>query len=345
MQPHFPFPRPPALGEAVQVAPGIRWLRMPLPFALDHINLWLIEDGEGWALIDTGIADDTTRALWTGAFDTALGGRPITRLIATHFHPDHMGLATWLQDRFGVALEASLAEWTTGRMLSLDGGEGARQSSLAFYRGAGAEESVLDTVRKRGNRYADIVAGIPASFKRILPGQDLILGGRPWRVVSGRGHSPDMVCLWCEELSLLISGDQILPSISPNISVWPAEPEGDPLALFLDSLAAFRELPGDLLVLPSHGLPFYGLHGRIDTLAHHHRLRLDETLAAAGRPMSANDMLQVLFKRRLDSHQVFFALGESLAHMHYLAGTGAMVGETGPDGVRRFWAVPGGGTP
>jgi glyoxylase-like metal-dependent hydrolase (beta-lactamase superfamily II) len=263
-------------------------------------------------------------------------GRPLSRLIVTHFHPDHMGLAAWFERRFPVAMESTQAEWLYGRMLSLDTGEAFVETSLEFYRGAGFNEELLSLVAERGNAYGARVKHIPSACLRLRDGDFLRLGAFRWQVIVGEGHSPELACLWCEERNLLISGDQILPSISPNVSVWPSEPDADPLRLFLGSLERFRRLPNDCLVLPSHGRPFIGLHERIDALILHHQERLAETLEACRQPITARDLLSIMFPRDLDSHQLFFAIGESLAHLHFLKGKGEVLRETDGAGVHRF---------
>ncbi|MDR3437181.1 MBL fold metallo-hydrolase [Telmatospirillum sp.] len=332
----YPIVHPPLPGHTIRVAPGILWLRMPLPFALNHINLWLIEDGAGWAVVDTGVPDQESRRLWQGVFAGPMGGRPLSRLVVTHFHPDHMGLASWLERQFGIVMEATQAEWLYGRMLSLDTSESFVEASRRFYQGTGFGEDLLAIVTERGNAYGARIKHVPTHCRRLRDGSLLDMGGRRWRVMVGEGHAPELACLWCEDLNVLISSDQILPSISPNVSVWPSEPEADPLRQFLESLKRFRELPGDCLVLPSHGRPFVGLHERIDALLAHHRDRLDETLEACAQPMTAFDLQAIMFRRPLDSHQVFFAIGESLAHLHYLAAEGQIIRETDAKGVHRF---------
>jgi glyoxylase-like metal-dependent hydrolase (beta-lactamase superfamily II) len=309
---------------------------MPLPFQLNHINLWLIEDGDGWVVIDTGVGGEKSRALWQRVFDGPLRGRPLTQMIATHYHPDHMGLAAWLVERFGLLMQTTLPEWLMGRMLSLDGGQRARDASLRFYASAGADGALLEAVAKRGNAYMSLAEGVPATFRRILEDEELVIGGKRWRVVVGRGHSPLMACLLCEELGLFISGDQVLPSITPNVSVWPSEPEGDPLTLFLKTMKAFRALPDDVLVLPSHGTPFIGLHGRIEWVEHHHDARLAETLDGAASSITTAELLKVLFPRELDAHQIYFALGETLAHLNHLLGAGKVARETDANGVHHY---------
>jgi len=326
-------------GTLKEVAPGIHWLRMPLPFKLDHINLWALEDGEGWTLVDTGINRDETRAAWQGLFDGPLGGRPIKRIIVTHFHPDHMGLAGWLTEKFDVEMWATEKEWGTASGLYKDTGPGHVERARHFYRAAGFGEELMQEVEKRQNPYPSRVSLIPEHFRKIAEDDIIDIGGRGWRVIVGTGHSPEHACLYCDEAKVLISGDQILPKITPNVSVWPQFPEMNPLNLFLGSLGKFRGLDTETLVLPSHNWPFQGLIERLDQLAHHHDERLDEVVAVCAEPQSGTQVLKHLFKRELDSHQLFFAIGESLAHLHYLEGQGRIVSETNAHSVTLFRAA------
>ncbi|MBX6369494.1 MAG: MBL fold metallo-hydrolase [Rhodospirillales bacterium] len=325
----------PESGTTIDVAPGVKWLRMPLPFVLNHINLWLLEDRDGWAIVDTGLSSEPTRAIWERIFETELDGRPVTRVIVTHFHPDHMGNAGWLCRRFKVPLHVSETEWLWARSLSLDADDASfHREQAPFYRRAGLEDHALDGFTGRGNRYRPGVSPVPRSFHRLSDGQQIDIGGRSWRVVVGRGHSPEHACLYCAELGVLISGDQVLPKISPNVGVWPTEPEGDPLSFYLASLEKLRqEVSGDVLVLPSHNLPFRGLDTRIDQLLRHHEQRLDALEAACARPQTAAELVPVLFSRALDSHQLGFAIGETLAHLQCLRTMGRIRRRTRPDGV------------
>lgn len=336
----YPWAEPPAAGTLHPVAEGVRWLRMPLPFALDHINLWVLDDADGAAvsLVDTGIATDSTKAVWDALFAGPLAATPPARVICTHFHPDHMGLAGWLCGRFGIPLWATLAEWAFGQMLSQDVSDAYVETQVTFYRRAGFEAQTLDVVRARKNPYAPRVSPIPKSVRRLIDGEKFTVGGRSWEVVVGRGHAPEHAALYCADLGVLISGDQVLPRISPNVSVWPQEPEANPLGLFLDSLRTIKQrVPADVLVLPSHGRPFKGLHTRIDELIAHHADRLDDCLAAcADGPKTGMDILPVLFRRELDDHQTMFAIGESLAHLHALVADGRLVRSLDADGIWRF---------
>ncbi len=339
--PDYAYDTAPDPGETIKVADGVFWLRMPLPFKLDHINLWLLddssEDGEGWAIVDTGINRDEVKAAWETVFEGHFTeAKPLKRVIVTHFHPDHLGLAGWLTRRFEVPLWMPREEWAWGRMLSLDSDTTLRAAFRRFYLAAGFDDDMMAAAKARAGRYAKAVSRVPGSFRRIADGMNISIGGRPWRVITGHGHSPEHACLYCEELDVLIAGDQVLPKISPNISVWPQEPDADPLTLFLDSLEKFRGLGQDTLVLPSHNLPFRGLDGRIDDLQAHHALRLEETVAASAVPVTGVEVLRQLFKRDLDTHQLFFAIGEALAHLHHLMGQGIVRRRMGDDGVHLF---------
>ena len=333
----FPVATPPAPGETRPIAPGVLWLRMPLPFALNHINLWLLEDGPGWTIVDCGFAGEATTGLWEQIFAEGLAGRPVRRIIVTHYHPDHIGLAGWLAERWDAPLWITEKEWLHARMMTGDGVADYTRAARGFARRAGLDEAASDVFAVRHAGYRRGVPSVPPCYHRIGEGTEIEIGGRQWRVIIGEGHAPELAALYCAETGVLIAGDQILPKISPNISVPPHEPEGDPLARYLRSLGKFREaLPPDTLVLPSHNLPFRGVYARIDQLAAHHEARCAETIAACERPHSAADLLPVMFRRQLDRHQTAFALGEALAHLHYVANQGEIECMTGPDGVARF---------
>ncbi len=332
----FPHAAPPAPAEVIEVARGVWWLRMPLPFALDHINLWLLADGDGWAQVDCGYGDAATRALWQAHFDSTLGGRPITRVVATHYHPDHLGNAAWLTARFDCPLVMPQAEFLTAHLVG-DACPGHNTESIcALFRAHGMSDEHLASMRERGNRYRRGVPELPTSFRRLLAGDDLDIGGNRWHAIGGYGHSPEHMALYCEQLDVCISGDMLLPKISTNVSVSPVEAEGDPLARFLDSLAAFTALPQQTLILPSHGLPFTGAALRVDQLHAHHAARLAELEAAAERPRTAADLVPVLFRRELDMQQRFFAMGEAIAHLNYLWHAGRLARTITVDGTIRF---------
>ncbi len=332
----FPVAAPPRRGELVSIAPGVSWLRMPLPFALDHINLWLLEDGPGWTIVDAGYAMPETQAAWELIFTDHLGGRPVTRIIVTHYHPDHIGLAGWLTERWRARLWITEKEWLYARVMSR-GSDDFGPLRREFARRAGLDAAASELFGAREKSYRRGVPTVSPAFRRIADGVTIQIDGREWRVIVGEGHAPELACLYCAEAGVLISGDQVLPRISPNVSVQPHEPDGDPLAQYLTSLAKLRAaVPSETLVLPSHNLPFFGLHARIDDLAAHHAARCEELVAALTEPRSAVDMLPVLFRRPLDPHQTAFALGEALAHLHYLEGRGALDRVHGPDGVDRF---------
>jgi glyoxylase-like metal-dependent hydrolase (beta-lactamase superfamily II) len=329
----YPWPDPPPPGAAVELVPGVRWLRMPLPFKLDHINLWLLEDEAGVTVVDTGIGLDDSRALWEKVFAVELGGRPVTRVVVTHFHPDHMGNAAWIAERFGVDVWCAQAEWLVAQLAWRAGDIDRRL--LHFHRN-GVPEEAMEQLRHRGNPYPRVVPAVAPSFRALRDGDALSIGGQAWRVLTVLGHSPEQATLHAPARTVLIAGDQVLPTITTNVSVWPDQPLGNPLRLYLESLERYRPLAAETLVLPSHGLPFHGLHARLDALRAHHEERLARALDALGAPRTGADLILVLFARELDVHQYGFAIGETLAHLHYLEWQGRVRRVLGADGVYRF---------
>lgn len=333
---HYPHATPPEPGEVRVIAPGVHWLRMPLPFALNHINLWLLEDGDAWVIVDTGIGTEDTRKYWDAALATTVGSRPVSRVILTHHHPDHSGNAGWLTQRFGAPLVLTQTEYLACHSVLKANAGYDLEALLAMYRTNGLTPENEAKMRTRGNHFQRLVPDFPTSYSRLLNGMKLSIGGREWRVLVGYGHSPEHASLYCEAENVMISGDMMLPKITTNVSVQAVEPLGNPLKLFLDSTRAQAVLPADLLVLPSHGLPFRGIRERVEQLVHHHDLRLAELEAACDTPKSASDVIPVLFRRPLDGHQMFFAMGESTAHLHYLEAEGRVARLAGKDGVLRY---------
>lgn len=336
----------PEPGQVMEVAPGVLWVRMGLPFALNHINLWLIEDDvvtddgsvHGWTVIDCGIATDETRAHWEAIFADHLKGLPIVRVLVTHCHPDHVGLADWLCQRWNAPLLATAGEYAFARMMSaaLPGVDGTA-STPHFARHGLTDAALLEKLQGRNSYYQTLVPSVPHSYIRLQDGQHVRIGGDDWEIITGFGHSPEHAALYCAARGILISGDMVLPRISTNVSVFAVEPEANPVQQYLDSLQRYKVLPEDTLVLPSHGKPFRGGHQRIRQLEDHHRDRLAEVLDVCATPQSAVDILPVMFRRPLDTHQLSFALGEALAHLHKLWFDGMVVRQLGNDGVYRFY--------
>jgi glyoxylase-like metal-dependent hydrolase (beta-lactamase superfamily II) len=332
---------PPAPGTTREIAPRILWLRMPLPFALDHINLWLIEEADGYTLIDCGFGDATTRAHWQRHFETTLAKRPIRRIVVTHCHPDHLGNAAWLAERFGCTVTMTHGEFMAAHALIGEHTGYAQADMRALFARHGMAGEHLEALAARGNHYRRGVPEAPHTFIRMIQGDDVVLGGARFRVIGGYGHSAEHAALANAEKRVLISGDMLLPRISTNVAVGPAEPDADPVTRFLDSIAAFLALPPDTLVLPSHGPPFRGIAARVAQLRAHHAARLDELhrhLVVTGTPQSAHDVIPVLFRRRLDVHQRFFAIGEAIAHLNHLWHAGRAKRHVARDGAIRFTA-------
>jgi glyoxylase-like metal-dependent hydrolase (beta-lactamase superfamily II) len=335
----------PSPGTTLEIAPGILWLRMGLPFALDHINLWLLEDEfdspgglvRGWTVVDCGISSDATRANWEAIFATQLRGLPIMRVLVTHCHPDHIGLADWLCQRWQAPLWMSAAEYAFARMMSaaLPGADGTA-ATPHFRRHGLVDAEQIAKLQGRNTYYKDLVPSVALTYTRMQDQHNVRIGGKDWRIITGFGHSPEHVSLYSDELRVLISGDMLLPRISTNVSVFAIEPESNPVQQYLDSLQKYSSVATDTLVLPSHGKPFRGAHTRIQQLIEHHHARLEEVAQACVTPQSAVDILPVMFKRPLDTHQLSFALGEALAHLHKLWFDGVLRRQFDGDQIYRF---------
>jgi len=333
----YPVPEPPKPGQAIEISPGILWARIPLPFRLDHINVYLIDDGEGWAVLDTGIGNDPTKAVWEALIAGPLAGRPLTRLIVTHFHPDHIGLAGWLCESFDLPLLTSQTSYLTCANISLRPGALDAKPYRDFYLRHGLDAATTQRVATQGHGYLKMVSGLPPTFLRLVAGDQLTIGGRTFQVLTGNGHAPEQVMLYCPAAKVFLAADQVLAKITPNISVWAVDPEGDPLGLYVRSLGELRAaIPADALVLPGHQLPFYGLHQRSDELIAHHEVRC-AAIAAACRtaPRSAAELVPVLFSRALDPHQMSFAFSEVQAHINYMLRRGELAWVEGSDDVER----------
>ncbi len=319
-RPGAPLPPAPAPGEVQELLPGLFRVHMPLPFPPTNVNIWLLEHDGGFLAIDTGINSRATRGYWDQVLaQPALGGRKLTGLLLTHFHPDHCGLTGWLCERFGILPTMTRIEWLNARSLWYDSGPDMMAQQVAWYARAGCPPDYLAFVEARGALYQRSVGELPRSFRSIRDGETLRIGGSDWRIITGRGHAPDMACLYNAERGVLISADQILPRISPYIGLHAGEPEADPLGDFLSSNERYREVPPDTLVLPSHGEPFRTLHTRLDTLAGHHEERLHALETACAEPLTALEAAQALFPRAaVEQTQIGFAVGETLAHLRRL---------------------------
>jgi glyoxylase-like metal-dependent hydrolase (beta-lactamase superfamily II) len=332
----YPFAEPPAVGTTLEVAPGVRWVRMPLPFSLKWINLWLIEDGDGWTVVDTGIPNSETKGHWRTIFENELGGRPIKRVIVTHMHPDHIGLAGWMTRKWQCELWITRLEYIQCRMLVADTGREAPQAGIDFFRAAGWAQEDLDRYVERFGGFGKAVSQLPDSFRRLSDGQEILIGERTWRIVTGCGHSPDHACLWQPDLNVFISGDQILPRISSNVSVFPTEPEANPLQDWLDSCAKLKGIvPADVLTLPSHNEPFRGAHKRLDALIEGHETGMKRLLSRLDEPKKALDLFPALFARPIDKDSLGMATGETIAHLNCLKARG-LVTSVLNDGTRLY---------
>ena len=340
----YPFETVPetGAGDAVEVAPGVLWLRMPLGGSLKFINVWAIRDGEGYAIVDTGIQTKETSGAWRAAFAGAMQGLPVTRVIVTHLHPDHVGMAGWLARKFDSRLWMTRLEYISCRMLAADTGREAPEDGVRFYRAAGWGEEGIETYRARFGGFGKGIYPLPDSYQRMSDRDVIRIGDHDWRVIVGCGHSPEHACLYSETLNVMISGDQVLPRISSNVSVFPTEPNADPMDDWLTSLAKVkREVPEGVLVLPAHNDPFHGLHVRIDHLIRGHERSLIRLERALAEPRRAIDVFGALVARPIGPDLLGMATGESLAHINCLRHRGRITMETDAEGVAWYRAIPG----
>ncbi|RUS59025.1 MBL fold metallo-hydrolase [Pseudorhodobacter sp. E13] len=329
----YPYADPPAEGEAIEIAPGVLWMRLPLPMALDHVNIFALDDGPGWTVIDTGFDSKRGRAIWQRLLAGPLGGKPVTRVIVTHHHPDHIGLAGWLQAQ-GAALHTTRTAWLYARMLVLDEQPTPLPEQVAFWRAAGmAPDLLAQRMAERPFNFADVVAPLPLGFTRLQQGQAITMGGRRWTIRMGNGHAPEHATFWSQDDNLVLGGDQLLPSISANIGVYPTEPDADPLGEWLESCAAFQPLArDDQLVLPGHKLPFTGLPLRLHQMIENHHGALDRLRAHLSTPHTAAECFLPIFKRDITGGAYGLALVEAVAHLNHLLHRGEVcrtMNETG----------------
>ena len=330
----YEFADTPKNGESQEIAPGVVWLRMPLPFSLSHINLWLLKDGANWTVIDTGVHMAECRDTWESALAGPMIGGSIRRVIVTHLHPDHVGCAGWLCDRFDAPLWMSRDEYLLARVLVADTGRATPEEGDRFYTAAGFEAEQLDYYHKMFGVFGMFVSPLPEAYHRIQDGDRITVGEHEWEVLVGKGHSPEHACLYCAELNMVVSGDQLLPTISSNVSVFPTEPEANPLADWINSLQRLKSrIPEDVLVLPAHGKPFRGAHQRLDDLVTEHRDCLNKLETLCAEPQRAVDAFPALFKARISKDNLIMATGESIAHLNYLLAAGRLTVERDRNGV------------
>ena len=334
----YPFKDYPEPGKIVEVAEGIYWLSTPLPFRLRSINAFLIEEKEGWTIVDCGYGAEEVRKQWEQVWQTQMKDKPVTRVVVTHFHPDHVGNAGWFQEKWGVRPSMSETEWAFTNLAAQSLNTDAIEPRSKFYAKNGLSKQLVEQFRNEVFRYPLGCPSVPDSFTCLKDGETLTINGHRWNVMVGRGHSPEHVCLYSDELGIMMAGDQVLPEISPNVSVWHVEPDANALGDFIGTMNRFRPvLRKDTLVLPSHRRPFRGVHDRFDELEHHHHLRLKDIMdvtSPAG--ITAGDLLPLIFPSNLDGHQIGFAMNEALAHLNYLMYEGKLVRRTDVDGVVRF---------
>jgi len=334
----FPVTQPPEPGSVTTIAPGVEWARLPLPYRLDHVNIYLIEGDDGWTVLDTGLGTDDCRQAWEAILAGPFAGRRLDRMIVTHYHPDHVGLAGWLNERFRLPLSMPRPEYLYSLALQYAPGDLGAEMHRPFYRRHGLSADVTDLVLSRGHEYLRRTTGVPTTYHRIKHGDSRRIGGREFNVITGGGHALEQALLYQPNDRLFFAADQVIARISPNVSVHAMEPDLDALGIYLQSLRQLRDtVAPDVLVLPGHGLPFHGLHTRIDELIAHHAARCGEIASACrDRALSVAELVPHVFPRELDAHQTGFAFGEVLAHVNHMLGRAELVLETDSQGIDRY---------
>lgn len=338
----YPFETVPEAGRVIEVADGVLWIRMSLPYSLDHINLWALRDGPGWTIVDTGVQQTSTAQAWRQIFADGLKGRPVTRVIVTHMHPDHIGMAGWITRKFDCRLWITRGEYFHCRVLMADTGREAPPEAIEFYQRAGWTPDAIEFYRTRFGNFGKQIHTLPDSFRRLVDGERLTIDQDEWEVVIGTGHSPEHACLYSASRDLLISGDQVLPRISSNVSVHPIEPDADPLGDWISSLKRLNErVPDSVLVLPAHNLPFRGLHARLDELNRGHVRSLERLRAHLSTPRRAVDTFSALFARPIEDELLMsLATGESVAHLNHLRRLGEVSVAVDASGVAWYALNP-----
>ncbi len=332
----------PAIGEVTPITDDVFWVRMSLPMkGLDHINLYFLRDGDSWAVVDTGIGSRDTMDIWQTVFDTYMGGQPVSRVIVTHLHPDHSGLAGWMCRKFDAPLLMTRDEYFLCRLMAADTGNPAPREGIEFYERAGFDDEQIEHYKSKFGGFGKAISPMPHGYQRLQDGQSLTIDGRKWIIIVGSGHSPEHACLWCEELGICLTGDQLLPNISSNVSVWPTEPECNPLEYWIDSCKKLkRTLPENTLICPAHGIPFVGAHRRLDKLISHHERSLDRLYDYCRKPVLATEVFSILFRRPINDNNRIMSVGESLAHLNCLVRRHKMTRRINDAGQYTYKSIP-----
>ncbi|MEL6680090.1 MAG: MBL fold metallo-hydrolase [Pseudomonadota bacterium] len=329
----FPFDAPPGPGEVTEVTQGILWARLPLPMTLDHVNVYILDDGDGWVVVDTGLNARRCREAWEALLDGPLTGKPVTKVLLTHHHPDHLGLVGWFQAR-GAELITTRTAWLFGRMLTLDVQEEMTPESETFFLRAGMDpERLAKRKADRPFNFADVVHPIPLGFRRIKQDDRITLGGRDWTIHVGNGHAPEHATLWSED-GIVLAGDQVIPGISSNLGVYATEPDADPVGDWIESCTRLRALARpEHLALPGHKMPFTGVATRLSQLIDNHEMALPRLVDLLREPKRAVDCFPLLYKRSIGDGEYGLALVEAVGHLNHLLKRGLITREVGPDGA------------
>lgn len=301
------------VGEAAEVIEGVWQIKLPVPFPLGFISVYLIEGEDGWTLIDAGYDYPPAREAWT-AGATAAGcdlSRDVSKIVVTHFHPDHIGAARWLQEVSAAPVFMLEQEIPFARRLWGAPDAGPFVDLLVRY-------GMPPEMAEKGAAGMRSGLALPEDLSPLSAGEKVPLGSGAARVLHAPGHADHQLVLHDEGRRTLYAADHLMLGITPNIGIWP-ETEPRPLDRYLSSLDGMRNLEVDL-VLPGHGPVFHDLEGRIAEVSAHHTERLGAMRATleAG-PRTPYEVSRIVFRGTLSVYQRCFALAETLAHLDHLA--------------------------
>lgn len=317
----YPFGNNAQLAQAELLRTGVYRLAIPLPGALsmEHINTWIVDEGDSWSLVDCGYDFSPARQAWQGLERTLFAKKPVNRIVVTHHHVDHSGLAGWLSNRYGAAIYMAEAEFNARCQVFLRQGLWSREEGIDFFERAGLTAVEYETV---ANWLEFNIQGFdrPIGRYRTLDGLDhLSIGEHAWQVITVRGHSPAHTCLYCENLGVLVAGDNLLPSLAAFVGIEPGDSLAfDPLGRFLSDVKQLKELPADTLVLPAHGAPFIGLHNKLEQVEQHYRALLEKVLCACAEPSTVMAITRRFFPERIIQKNPFFTVAKVAAVVNHL---------------------------
>ncbi len=305
----------------VEVSPNIFQVRVPIPFPLRNVQCYLVRETDGWTMVDTGLNYPAALEAWDGAFRALrMKPRDIRRIVLTHTHPDHFGLAGHFQrlaDAPVYALNEEIEiiprEWPPEEI--------AIPLLSRFFRHHGAPDQVLGRVAGRSREVIEMTNPLPVLVP-LHEGEDIRIGGQPYRVIWVPGHADGHLVLYRRSDGLMFIGDHVLMKITPNIALWP-QLEFNPLQKYLASLDKISQFKTQI-ALPGHRAIVHDVPARVAEIKQHHQVRLHETLVAAGKGNNGYQVARALFPHLVTADDIRLGMIEALSHLEYLTQAGKL---------------------